>query len=249
MAEKGELASGPPLTTSTSLSMSFRSSRSSSAARSSWYSASPTPPLDVRGEGDTGDEEGDEEEDEEEPWTAVEEVEGVDVLLVVAKSSFTFECELSSRPMMPIPLRRSFRLGAERDLLLLERGEVGGEFWGEQHAEDDVDAADDDDEEEEEGAPTEEGEQGIDDDEEERGLDREERELWAEMARGRGEKEEEDKEWSRPFSWDEEDDLELEKLNFSRLMLDQATERDAQSFKKGLCIELEVLSEESHRRS
>lgn len=70
------------------------------------------------------------------------------------------------------------------------------------------------------------------------------------MARGREEW------WSRPFSCDdkdneeeEEDDLELEKLNFSRLILDQATEREAQSFKKGLCMEPEVLSEESHRRS
>lgn len=71
------------------------------------------------------------------------------------------------------------------------------------------------------------------------------------MARGREGKDEEEDECSRPFSWEDEDegDLELEKLNFSRLMLDQATERDAQSFKKGLCMESEVLSEESHRRS
>lgn len=139
MGEKGEMASGPPLTTSVSLSMSFRSSKSSSATRSSWYSARPTPPLDVRGEGETGEEEGEDEEDDEEPAmivtvvvVVVEEEERLmdeeDEEDELAKSSITFVCALSSRPMIPIPLKSSFKLGAERDLLLLVRGEVGGEF-------------------------------------------------------------------------------------------------------------------------
>lgn len=93
MGEKGEMASGPPLTTSTSLSMSFRSSKSSSATRSSWYSARPTPPLDERSEGDTGDVEGGDEEDDEEPVmivTVVEDEEGRLMDDVLAKSSITF---------------------------------------------------------------------------------------------------------------------------------------------------------------